>query len=180
VKNEIRFAAARDGSASERQQTRKGSAGSLLKTRAVGEQMAREVRVETQDSEQEATVTSLQAAQLAANAGLDKKAEDVRVLDIRGLASYADFLVLMSAGSDRQVNAIADAVDDVLRKNEYRPIGVEGLGAGSWILIDAVDIVVHVFQADAREFYDLDSLWADAKRVKVDVAPRAPAAAPVA
>ena len=101
----------------------------------------------------------------AAQAGLDKKAEDVRVLDIRELASYADFLVLMSAGSDRQVSAVADAADEAMRKSGYRPIGVEGVGAGNWILIDAGDVVVHVFQNEARSFYDLDRLWSDAKRV---------------
>jgi ribosome-associated protein len=119
-----------------------------------------------------------QAAQLAAKAGLDKKAEDVRVLDVRGLASYTDFLVLMTATSERQVNAVADAVDDVLRKAGYRPIGVEGLGAGNWILIDGGDVVVHVFNAEARGFYDLDGLWADAKKVRVEAAAPAGAALP--
>lgn len=115
---------------------------------------------------------ALEAAKAAALAGLDKKAEDVRVLDIRALASYADYLVLMSAASDRQVNAVADAVDDVLRKGGHRPIGVEGHGAGNWILIDTGDIVVHVFQKEARDFYDLDRLWVDAKRVHVEPPPR--------
>jgi len=142
--------------------------------------MARDARVEVEKNDLSMSVTPLQAAELAATAGLDKKAEDVRVLDVRGLASYADFLVLMSAGSDRQVGAVADAVDDVLRKNGYRPIGVEGLGAGNWILIDAGDIVVHVFHTEARAFYDLDSLWSDAKHMPVEVQPRSLAAAPMA
>ena len=115
------------------------------------------------------------AAQLSAQAGLDKKAEDVRILDVRGLASYTDFLVLMSAASERQVNAVADAVDDQLRKAGHRPIGVEGQAAGNWILIDAGDVVVHVFLSEARGFYDLDSLWSDAKRLTVE-APRQPVA----
>ena len=114
------------------------------------------------------------AAEMAAQAGLDRKAEDVRILDVRGLASYADFLVLMSASSDRQVKAVADAVDEQMRKIGHRPIGIEGQGAGTWILIDGGDVVVHVFQSDAREFYDIDSLWSDAKRVPV--APPRPAA----
>ncbi len=124
-----------------------------------------------------ASVDGLTAAELAAQAGLDKKAENVRILDVRGLASYTDFLVLMSATSDRQVNAIADAVDEEMRKVGHRPIGTEGQGAGTWILIDTGDVVVHVFQADARDFYDLDSLWSDAKRVPLT--PARPAIASV-
>ncbi len=130
--------------------------------------MARQARAK---HEQRSEDTALQAAKTAALAGLEKKGEEVTILDVRGLASYTDFLVLMSATSDRQVNAIADAVDEVLRKAGHRPIGVEGLGSGNWILIDSGDVVVHVFQQQAREFYDLDSLWADAKRVHVDERP---------
>jgi len=115
---------------------------------------------------------AIQAAEKAALAGIDKKAEDVRILDVRGLASYTDFLVLMSAASDRQVNAVADAVDDELRKFGHRPIGTEGQGAGNWILIDAGDVVVHVFHSEARSFYDIDSLWSDAPRLALKI-PRA-------
>ena len=103
----------------------------------------------------------------AARAGLEKKAEDVSILDVRGLASYTDFLVLLSAASDRQVSAVADAVDDRLREAGHRPIGVEGAQAGNWVLIDAGDVVVHVFRDESRKFYDLDSLWSDARRVTV-------------
>jgi ribosome-associated protein len=120
----------------------------------------------------ETTGTALEAALVAARAGLDKKAERVRVLDVRTLSSYADYLVLMSATSDRQVNAVADAVDDALRKAKHRPIGVEGQGAGQWVLIDTGDVVVHVFQEAAREFYDLDRLWSDARAVHVPDEPR--------
>lgn len=139
--------------------------------------MANQARVEKTVPATKANEEALLAAETAAHAGLDKKAENVRILDVRGLASYADFLVLMSAESDRQVNAIADAVDDQLRKLGHRPIGVEGQGAGNWILIDAGDVVVHVFHADSRLFYDLDSLWSDARRVPVP--PQAPVVVPV-
>lgn len=139
-----------------------------------GMQMAREALVERNETIEAPpqAMNSVQAAEIAARAGYDKKAEDVVVLDVRGLASYADFLVLMTASSERQVNAVADAVDDALRKSNYRPIGVEGLGAGSWILIDAGDVVVHVFHTDARGFYDIDRLWSDAKRLRVEPTPR--------
>ena len=114
--------------------------------------------------------TALDEARIAALAGLEKKAENLAVLDLRQMGTYADFLVLMSGGSDRQVEAIANAVDDALRKAGHRPIGVEGTGA--WVLIDTGDVVVHVFQQEAREFYDLDRLWADAPRLKVEEPPR--------
>lgn len=135
--------------------------------------MAREVRAERHDEHAgiPAAAAAREAAMAAARAGLDKKAEDVSVLDVRGLATYADFLVIMSASSDRQVHAVADAVDEALRKVDYRPIGVEGLGAGNWILIDGGDVVVHVFHSDARQFYDLDGLWADARREPLPDAP---------
>ena len=124
--------------------------------------------MQTQSTMSAAMAEALQAAEAAARAGFEKKAEDVRILDVRGLASYTDFLVLMSAASDRQVNAVADAVDDELRKTGHRPIGTEGQSAGNWILIDAGDVVVHVFHSEARTFYDLDSLWSDAPRVAVE------------
>lgn len=128
--------------------------------------MAKEARVQ----KQEVTLPdSREVAEIAARAGLDRKAEFVKILDVQGLTSYADFLVLMSAGSERQVSAIADAVDHQLREAGIRPIGVEGQGAGNWILIDSGDVVVHVFNAEAREFYDLDSLWADARQLPVEV-----------
>lgn len=135
--------------------------------------MAREVRMEREVIVPPPVVPTAVAAELVARAGLDKKAEDVVLLDVRGLSSYADFLVLMTASSDRQVSAVADAVDEQLRRCGHRPIGVEGQGAGSWILIDAGDLVVHVFHSEARGFYDLDGLWADARRMAVPVdAPR--------
>ena len=121
--------------------------------------------------------TALEEARIAALAGLEKKAEHVVVLDLRSMNTYADFLVLMTAGSDRQATAVADAVDDALRKAGHRPIGVEGTETGNWVLLDTGDVVVHIFQQDAREFYDVDRLWADAPRIKVEEPPR-PAAKP--
>ncbi|HTT70144.1 MAG TPA: ribosome silencing factor [Anaeromyxobacteraceae bacterium] len=103
-----------------------------------------------------------------ARAGLDKKAEDVLVLDVRGLSSYADYFVLMTADSDRQAGAIADAVEDKLKEQNSRPIGVEGYESGRWILIDCGDVVAHVFGREARGFYDLEGLWADAPRFQVE------------
>lgn len=128
--------------------------------------MAQDVRVEHETAVDtlESALTPEQVAEIAARAGLDKKAEDVVVLKVSELSSYADYLVLMTATSDRQVSAVADAVNDTLRKVGQRPIGVEGETGGNWVLIDTGDVVVHVFLSEARAFYDLDGLWADAER----------------
>lgn len=102
-----------------------------------------------------------------AQAGLDKKAEDVLVLDVRGLTSYADYFVLMTAESDRQAGAIADAVDERLKAQGATKVGVEGYESGRWILVDYGDVVAHVLSREARELYDLEGLWADAPRFAV-------------
>ncbi|HET7752598.1 MAG TPA: ribosome silencing factor [Anaeromyxobacteraceae bacterium] len=106
-------------------------------------------------------------AVLIAQAGLDKKAEDVLVLDVRGLTSYADYFVLMTADSDRQAGAIADSVDEKMKANGSTRVGAEGYETGRWILIDYGDVVAHVMSRDARGFYDLEGLWADAPRFEV-------------
>jgi ribosome-associated protein len=103
-----------------------------------------------------------------ARAGVDKKAEDVLVLDVRGLTSYADYFVLMTADSDRQAGAIADNVDQMLKEQGASKVGVEGYESGRWILIDYGDVVAHVFSREARGFYDLEGLWADAPRFAVE------------
>jgi ribosome-associated protein len=102
-----------------------------------------------------------------AAAGLDKKAEDVLVFDVRGLSSYADYLVLMTADSDRQAGAIADHVDQRLKEAGHAKIAVEGYETGTWIIVDYGDVVTHVMGRETRVFYDLEGLWADAPRVQV-------------
>jgi ribosome-associated protein len=111
----------------------------------------------------------------AAQAALDKKASDVEIIDVTGKVDYADFLVLLTGGSDRHVSAIADAVDQSLGKLGFNAISVEGLPRGDWVLIDFVDVVVHVFQESSRSLYDLDGLWMDARRVRLPEATPHPA-----
>jgi len=111
-------------------------------------------------------------ALLAAEAALDKKANEIEILDVTGKVDYADYLVLMTGQSDRHVTAIADAVESALADDGWRAISVEGLPRGQWVLLDFVDVVVHVFQENTRQLYDLDGLWMDARRVRVtDPAP---------
>lgn len=104
----------------------------------------------------------------AAETGLDKKAVDVEIIDVRGKVDYCDYVVVMSALSERQVNAIAGALEkDVKEKLGVRCYGVEGVPQGRWALLDFGDVIVHVFHHDARGYYDLAALWLDASRVPV-------------
>ena len=98
---------------------------------------------------------------------LDKKALDIVVLDGRGSSSYTDFLVIASATSDRQVQAIADHVSFALRETGTRPLGVEGLREGQWALVDFGGVVLHVFHQFARQAYALETLWPKAPRLPV-------------
>lgn len=111
---------------------------------------------------------ALPVAELAAKAALDKKAEDVVILDVRGLTTYADYIVVATGTSDRQVMAIADGVEEKMREAGHRSIGTEGYARGHWVLIDFADVVVHVFYEEARSFYDVEGLWADAKRIPME------------
>lgn len=99
---------------------------------------------------------------------LDKKALDVVVVDVRGLASYADYFVVMTAESDPQMHAIADHVRLEMKERGKRTLGVEGLTSGQWVLLDFGDVVAHVFYQDMRQFYDIEGLWADAPRLRVE------------
>ena len=107
-------------------------------------------------------------AMAAARAGLEKKAEDVLVLDVRGLVSYADFFVVMSADSEPQAAAIADEVDRRLGALGARKLGIEGRSGGRWVLLDYGDVVAHVMFPETRQFYDIEGLWADAPRMRIE------------
>lgn len=98
----------------------------------------------------------------------EKKGYDVLVMDLRKLASFADYFVICSADSDVQVKAIADQIDDSLSGEGIKCWHKEGYKALSWILLDYVDVVVHIFKKDAREFYNLEKLWGDAPIEKVN------------
>ena len=110
---------------------------------------------------------SKRIALLAAEAALDKKASGVDIVDVTGKVDYADYLVLMTGLNDRHVAAIARAVEEHLHKNGTRCVAIEGLPAARWVLIDFVDVVVHVFASEARSLYDIDGLWLDASRVAI-------------
>ena len=92
----------------------------------------------------------------------DKKAEDVIIIDLRKLNAPTDYFVICSASSDRQVKAIADNVKEGMKEKGFRPWHIEGLTAKKWVLIDYVDVVVHIFYGETRAFYSLETLWGDA------------------
>jgi ribosome-associated protein len=97
----------------------------------------------------------------------EKRGEDVVLLDVRGIADYMDFLLLVTGSGERQNRAIADHVVRSLRGLKVRPLSTSGEEAGTWICVDFVDVVLHVFDAPTRNFYDLEELWGDADRVDV-------------
>ena len=102
----------------------------------------------------------------AVHAAGERKALDTVVLDLRDVASFTDFFVITSGTNVRQVQAIADAVEEHLRKNlRVKPARVEGYNSAEWVLLDYGDFIFHVFEAKARRFYDLERLWRDAARV---------------
>jgi len=93
---------------------------------------------------------------------LSKKGYDIKILDLRGLTTIADYFVICSADSDVQVKSIADEIDDKLRKEGIKCFHKEGYESLNWVLLDYFDVVVHVFRKEAREFYNLEKLWLDA------------------
>ena len=104
---------------------------------------------------------------LCAVAADGRKADDIVVLNVHPLSSVADHFLICSGASDRQVKAIADAIDEQLREHGERPLSIEGYQEASWILIDCADLVIHIFDHDTRRFYDLERLWGRDERVDI-------------
>jgi ribosome-associated protein len=102
---------------------------------------------------------------LCLKAAVEKKAQDPVLLELKGLSSFTDYFFLCSGKSDRQVQAIAQAIEEALKKTGIRPLGQEGTLEGKWILLDFEDVVVHIFLEPVRKFYDLEGLWIDAPRI---------------
>jgi ribosome-associated protein len=102
-----------------------------------------------------------------ARAAIDKKAENLKVLDLTHLSSFTDYFLICSGTSDRQVMAIADSIEAAMSAQDRELISIEGYSEGRWVLMDFGDVVIHIFLEALREYYDLENLWADAPRVKV-------------
>ena len=100
------------------------------------------------------------------NALEDAKTQNIAVLDVRKISDFTDYMVIATGTSNRHVQSSADKVVETLRGHGMRPVGIEGKQLGDWVLIDFGDVVVHVMREETRDFYNLEKLWSDAKRVE--------------
>lgn len=106
-------------------------------------------------------------ARIAYQALDDKKGEEIKVIDISQISVIADYFLIANGNSDSQVRALVDSVEEALGKAGYEVKQREGYGAGSWVLLDFGDIIVHVFDKENRLFYDLERIWRDGKAVDI-------------
>ena len=111
------------------------------------------------------TTDSRKKSQLMVAAAIEKKGKELVLLEMRGITTFTDYFLICSGKSDRQVQAIAQSIADVLKKEGLEPLGLEGTREGRWILMDYGDVVAHVFLEPVRRFYDLEGLWMDAPRI---------------
>lgn len=107
-------------------------------------------------------------AQICAQTALDTKAEELIILDVRGLTTFTEYFVIMNGKSTRHVQGLAEAIEGRLRSKRVKASKAEGLHDGMWVLLDFDDVVVHIFYHEQRKFYDLEGLWHEAKRVEVE------------
>ena len=115
----------------------------------------------------EVSEESLAKAFLSVQAAANKKAETIRVIDLRELSTFTDYFLICSGMSVPQVKAIADSIVIQLKEEGFSPISVEGYGEGRWVIVDFGDMVVHVFLDALRDYYDIESLWDQGKRVPI-------------
>ncbi len=107
----------------------------------------------------ENVMTAEQLSELVIDVLDDLKARDIKVLDVRGKSSITDIMVVASGTSDRQVRALASSVIEKARQHGVPPLGVDGQQAGEWIVVDLVDVMVHIMLPQTRDFYNLEKLW---------------------
>lgn len=107
----------------------------------------------------------------AVDAAFTKNAYQPVLLDVSGLTSYTDFILILSGRSTRQVEAISQAIQHELKQRGIDPLGIEGERGGQWMLLDYNEVIIHVFDHPLREFYDLEGFWADAPTVELDIPP---------
>jgi ribosome-associated protein len=112
-------------------------------------------------------ISSWDKTLLLARFALEKKACDLVVMEVRELTSIADYFIICSGRSDRQVQSIAQGIDENLSAAGLAPLSMEGANRGHWVLMDFSDVIVHIFYEPVREFYDLDGLWGDAPRIEL-------------
>lgn len=104
---------------------------------------------------------------LCVNASLKRKAKKLIILNVKEFSSFADYFIICSGTSDRQVQAITAAIQEHLKEHGIMPLGIEGEQLGRWVLMDYADVIIHIFYEPVREFYDIERLWSDAPRMEV-------------
>lgn len=120
------------------------------------------------ESRKKSIIDPKDKAVMIGRVALDKKAEDVRILDLRGASSFCDYFVICSGHSTRHVQGIVRAIEESLGRKKISARGIEGLEQGHWVLLDYYDVVIHVFHSPVREFYDLEGLWSEAPTVAIE------------
>ncbi|MCK7467826.1 MAG: ribosome silencing factor [Desulfosudis oleivorans] len=129
-------------------------------------------RVFFQQSERSTRILeSKEKALWCAQLALDKKAADLVLLDVQQQSSFTSYFIICSGTSDRRVQAIAAHLEASCKQAGMRPLGIEGVREGRWVLLDYADVVIHIFHEPVREFYDLERLWTDAQRIAVETVP---------
>ncbi len=113
----------------------------------------------------------LERVRHVAEAALDRKASEILALDVREVTSIADTFLIMTGNSSRQVGAIGESIQQVIKDEEEEPLGVEGMSEGRWLLFDLNDVIVHVFLPEMRALYDLERLWGDAPAIELGQPP---------
>ena len=104
---------------------------------------------------------------LCVNASLKRKAKNLIILNVKEFSSFADYFVICSGTSDRQVQAITASIQENLKEHGILPLGIEGERLGRWVLMDYEDVIIHIFYEPVREFYDIERLWSDAPRMEI-------------
>jgi len=124
--------------------------------------------VKTVGKVQKTSLTSRELVELAARTLLANKGQELLILDVKSLSSLGDYFLICSGGSKRHVQALAEHLQETFKQAGVKPLGVEGLDEGHWVLLDYIDVVIHLFIKPLREFYDLEGLWVEADHVPVE------------
>jgi len=112
--------------------------------------------------------SSKEKAMLCAEQALSFKASDLVLLDVSNFASFADYFIICGGKSSRQVQGIADNLEESLKEHGLKPLGIEGRREGHWVLMDYGDVIIHIFYEPDRNLYDLESLWSEAEKVRLE------------
>ncbi|MDD5618549.1 MAG: ribosome silencing factor [Candidatus Omnitrophica bacterium] len=112
-------------------------------------------------------IEAREKSRLAAKFALDKKAEDVIILDMRKLSNFCDYFVICSGNSQKQVESITGAIEEGFWDKKIKALNPDGANNGLWSVLDYADVVIHIFEKDTRQYYNLERLWIDAKRVRI-------------